>query len=421
MTENKVLEIRELDFYIEDYHILKNINLSVSKGEFVGLIGPNGAGKTTLLKCINGINKGKGQIIINNLKLEKLSAKKIAREVALMHQDTSVNFPFPAIDVVLSGRYPYLRFAEVESAEDYRIARKYMSYTNTLQFERKPITTVSGGERQRIFFAKILTQETDIILLDEPTSNLDIAHEEQIFRYCRDLCNKGKTVIAAVHDLKIASRYCSRLILLKDGEIIADGSVEEVLTKENISMAYGVKAIVYKNNFTGLLDFYIPDFEDAIQDTKKDNKAEKSRIHIIGGCGAGADIIRRLFEKGYKLSAGVLSKGDSDLNCAQAYGVKCVVEKPFSDIGDEKLSENVEYIKGADITILCNIPFGTYNLKNLEAARYASKLVIIEDKPPEERDFTGGKAIEIYKKLRESAIITTCNKVYEEIKNYMER
>jgi len=415
MTSDKVLEILELDYFIDNYQILKNINFSVSKGEFVGLIGPNGAGKTTLLKCINGINKGKGQIIINNLKLEKLSTKKIAREVALMHQDTSVSFPFPAIDVVLAGRYPYLKFAEVESADDYKIARKYMSYTNTLQFEKKPITTVSGGERQRIFFAKILTQETEIILLDEPTSSLDIAHEEQIFRYCRDLCTKGKTVIAAVHDLKIASRYCSRLILLKGGKIIADGSVDEVLTTENISLAYDVNAIVYKNNITGLLDFYIPDSEDAFQDTKEGNKAEKKKIHVIGGCGAGSDIIRQLFEREYKLTAGVLSKGDSDLNCAEAFGVKCVVEKPFSDIEDEKLSENIEYIKKADITILCNIPFGIYNIKNLEAARYASKLIIIEDEPPEERDFTGGKAIETYKKLKENAIVTSSPKLQEKI------
>jgi len=403
MTDNKVLEILELDYFIDNYQILKNINLSISKGEFVGLIGPNGAGKTTLLKCINGINRGKGQIMLSNLKLDRLSTKKVAREVALMHQNTSVNFPFPSIDVVLAGRYPYLGFASVESADDYKIARKYMSYTNTLQFEKQPVTTVSGGERQRIFFAKILTQETDIILLDEPTSNLDIAHEEQIFRYCRDLCAKGKTVIAAVHDLKIASRYCSRLILLKGGEIIADGSVDEVITKENISLAYDVNAIVYKNKMTGLLDFYIPDFEGDIVE----NKTEKKRIHIIGGCGTGSDIMRQCFEKGYDISAGVLSEGDSDLNCAEVFGIKCVVEKPFSDIEDARFNENIEYIKEADITIICNIPFGVYNLRNLEAAKYASKLIIIEDDLPEKRDFTGGKAIEIYKKLRENAIITT--------------
>jgi len=401
---SKVLEISELDYFIENFQILRKINLSISNGEFVGLIGPNGAGKTTLLKCINGINKGKGQISINNMKLENLSNKKIARGVALMHQNTNVSFPLPAIDVVLAGRYPYLGFAAGESINDYRIARKYMKYTSTSQFEKKPITTVSGGERQRIFFAKILTQETNIILLDEPTSNLDIAHEEQIFRYCSELCADGKTVVAAVHDLKIASRYCSRLILLKDGGIIADGRVDEVLTSKNLSEAYGVNALVYRNRITGLLDFYIPGI---------DNKKNKERVHIIGGGGSASGVIRQLFEKGYELSAGVLSDGDSDLNCAEVFEIKCAVNKPFSEIEDEAFNENIKYIKEAEITILCNMPFGIYNLRNLEAAKQASKLIIIEDESPEGRDFTDGKALEIYNQLKKNAIITTYARLHE--------
>lgn len=412
MINSKVLEISELDYFIENHQILKNISLSINNGEFVGLIGPNGAGKTTLLKCINGINKGKGHITINSMNLEKLSTKKVAREIALMHQNTNVTFPFPAIDVVLTGRYPYLGFASTETADDYKVARKYMNYTSTLQFERKPITTVSGGERQRIFFAKILTQETDIILLDEPTSNLDIAHEEQIFRYCRDLCTKGKTVIAAVHDLKIASRYCSRLILLKDGEIIANGSVDEVLTTDNISQAYNVNAIVYKNKVTGLLDFYIPDTIRGMDSINK-SKVRKKRIHVIGGGASASVIIRQLFESGYELSAGVLSKGDIDLNCAEIFNIKCVVNKPFCEIEDSQFNQNVRYIKEAETTILCNIPFGTYNVRNLEAAKSASRLIIIEDDSPEERDFTGGKALEIYKKLKKNAIVTSSAKFHE--------
>ncbi|HOJ11676.1 MAG TPA: ABC transporter ATP-binding protein [Clostridiales bacterium] len=401
-----ILEISELDYFIENIQILKNINFQAGKGEFIGLIGPNGAGKTTLLKCINGINKGNGQVFINKKTLERLSNKRIAREVALMHQNTSVSFPFPSIDVVLAGRYPYLKFASGETIDDFRIARKYMEYTGTSQFEKKPITTVSGGERQRIFFAKILTQETDIILLDEPTSNLDIAYEEQIFRYCNDLCNNGKTVIAAVHDLKIASRYCSRLILMKEGEIIADGKVDEVLTSGNLSEAYGVNALVYRNRVTGLLDFYIPGFE---------HRKEYRHVHIIGGGGSASGVIRQLFERGFCLSTGVLSYGDSDLNCAEVFEIKRVVNKPFSGISDEAFNENIKYIRESDITILCNMPFGIYNIRNLDAARYASNLVIIEDDSPEVRDFTEGKALEIYKELKKNAIVTTYARLHEVI------
>jgi iron complex transport system ATP-binding protein len=133
-----------------------------------------------------------------------------------------------------------------------------MKFTNTLEFENQFIDHLSGGERQRVLFAKVLTQTTDIILLDEPTANLDITHQEQIFKYSKDLCGEGKTVIAAVHDLKIASRYCSRLILMSRGEIVADGAPEQVLTSENLTKVYGINALVYKNRLTGLLDFYIP-------------------------------------------------------------------------------------------------------------------------------------------------------------------
>ena len=180
-SNNNVLEIVGLDYFIDEVQILKNINLKIGQGEFVGLIGPNGAGKTTLLKCINGINTPGGLVKIKNKHLDKLNEKQVAREVALMNQNTIITFPFPSIDVVLAGRYPYLGFARGESIEDYNIARKYMHYTNTLKFEKRAITRVSGGERQRILFAKILTQETDIILLDEPSF---AAWEKRLFPRC---------------------------------------------------------------------------------------------------------------------------------------------------------------------------------------------------------------------------------------------
>jgi len=399
--------IKDLDYSIDDVKILKGINLSVGRGELVGLIGPNGAGKTTLLKCISGIySYNSGEIYVNGLDIRRTDCKKVAREVSLMHQNTNVTFPFPAIDVVLTGRYPYLKRFETESSEDYKIARKHMSYTDTLKFESKPVTNMSGGERQRVLFAKVLTQETDLILLDEPTASLDISYEEQIFKYCRDLVAKGKTVIAAVHDLKLASRYCSRLVLMKDGEIISDGSVEEVLTPENLSAAYGVRAVVYRNRITGLLDFYTHKLEQG--------KSGK-KIHVIGGGGSASGIMRQLFEYGHEVSTGVLFPGDSDLQCADVFGIKAVVSEPFNGISEHYFNENVELIKNSDLTILCNMPFGIQNIRNLEAASYAKNLVIVEDDSPMGRDYTGGQASEIYKKLAQKAIITTSAKLHEVI------
>lgn len=400
----KVVSVRNLVFSINETEILKDIDLDIEKGEFVGLIGPNGAGKTTLLKCLNGINRGKGQVTIKGNRLEAMGSKKVALEIALMHQNTNINFPFTALDIVLSGRYPHLGRAKVENSEDYTIARKYMEYTDTMQFEDRPITQISGGERQRVFFAKTLAQETDIILLDEPAASLDIAHEEQIFKYSLELCKAGKTVIAAVHDLKVAASYCSRLVLMKNGRILANGTPEEVLTTENLSKAYGVNALVYRNRITGNMDYFIHGME---------HETIGRKVHVIGGGGSASAVIRLLYENGCKVTAGVFAHGDSDLNCAEIFGIECLVCQPFSEISDECYEKNVEMIRKSDFTILCDMPFGIQNMKNLVSAKYANKLIIIEDSDPKGRDFTDGKALEMYIELKRNAVVVPSVRLHE--------
>jgi iron complex transport system ATP-binding protein len=403
-NKKELLQVDRFNFKINDIQILKDVSFYARKGEFIALIGPNGAGKTTLLKCINGINKGSGSIKINGRKLSSMTKKEVAAKVAMLHQDTTVAFPFSAIDIVMTGRYHMLGRLKPETERDYKAVRRYMEYTDTLRFENRLINTLSGGERQRVLFTKVLAQETELILLDEPSASLDIAHEEQIFKYCEQLCNKGKTVIAAVHDLKTAVRFCSRLILMKDGRIIADGVPDEVITKKNLSEAYGVNALVYKNRITGLVDFHVPMPAD---------KGTNWKAHVIGGGGSASGVIRQLYEKGYSVTAGVFSHGDSDLSSVDVFGVQALVCQPFSEIGDEEMSRNIELIKEADITILCDMPFGYQNIKNLEAARYSPRLIIIEDQLAQVRDFTGGKALNIYNELKKNAIVVESSRLHE--------
>lgn len=403
-NDEKLLEIENLNFNINGTHILRDIGFEAGKGEFIGLIGPNGAGKTTLLKCINGINRGVGRIEIDGTSLTSMSSRAVAGKVAMLHQDTSVTFPFSVLDIVMTGRYHQLGRLRAESTEDYKIARRYMEYTDTLKFETRPINSLSGGERQRVLFAKVLTQETDLILLDEPSASLDIAHEEQIFKYSAELCQKVKTVIAAVHDLKTAVRFCTRLILMKEGRIIADGAPEAVVTQENLSEAYGVNALVYRNRISGLIDFHIQGRAD---------KGRSIKVHVIGGGGSASGVIRQLFENGFIVTAGVFAHGDSDLGCTDVFGIKALVCQPFSEIDNETLKENIELVKAAEITVLCDMPFGYQNMRNLEAAAFASKLVIIEDGKPENRDFTGGKALSMYNELKKSAIVIEGARLHE--------
>lgn len=402
--DNNLLVIEGLNYHVNAVHILKDISFIAGKGEFIGLIGPNGAGKTTLLKCINRINRADGRIEIGGTNLNSMNSRMIAGKVAMLHQNTSVTFPFTALDIVLTARYHKTGRFKAESGEDYKIARGCMEYTDTLKFEARQINTLSGGERQRVLFAKALAQETDLILLDEPSSSLDIAHEEQIFNYSAELCRSGKTVVAAVHDLKTAVRFCTRLILMKEGRIIADGTPETVVTRENLSTAFDVNALVYRNRISGQIDFHIPGQTD---------KGRNTRIHVIGGGGSASGIIRQLFESGFTVTAGVFAHGDSDLGCTDIYGVKAVICQPFSDISEAAMKENIGLIRAADMTILCNMPFGHQNMRNLEAASHADRLVIIEDENPQNRDFTGGEAFRAYNGLKKGAIVIEEARLHE--------
>lgn len=404
ISDGVKLAIHRLNYAVNRVPILKQITITISPGEFVGFIGPNGAGKTTLLKCINGLYPTQGAVTLNNTPITHLSAKRLAQHIALMHQNTTLTFPFPSIEVVLMGRYPHLKRMQSESKDDIRIARENMAYTDTLQFERTPITQLSGGERQRVFFAKTLTQQTDIILLDEPTASLDLTHQEQLFKYAGELARSGKTIIAAVHDLKTAARYCSRLVLLNQGEILADGRPAEVLTSAHIADAYNVNALVYQNPYTGVLDFHLYHRAAA---------AKVGVAHVIGGGGSACGVIRYLFEQGYTLSAGIFFVGDSDLKCAEVFGIPTISSPPFSEIDASTLADVTRRIQTADVTILCNLPFGPHNLHNLIAAQSANRLIIIEDDPIENRDFTGGQAAVLYQALRARATVTTSARLHE--------
>jgi iron complex transport system ATP-binding protein len=211
-------------------------------------------------------------------------------------------------------------------------------------------------------------------------------------------------VIAAVHDLKLAAHHCSRLILMKEGGIIADGTPEEVLTSENLSSAYGVNALVFRNRITGQMDYYIHGMEHG---------PAGSKVHVIGGGGSASAVLRLLFENGCHVTAGVFAHGDSDLGCAEIFGIKSLYCQPFSEISQDTFEANVEMIRNADITVLCDMPFGFQNLKNLMAARFAQKLVIVEDTAPESRDFTNGNASELYAELRKNAIIVPSARLHE--------
>ena len=237
--------------------ILENVSFSVGEGEIVGLIGPNGAGKSTLLKTLRGILPMlSGTAMLMGDDINALAAKDFARRAAYLQQHVEMTFDYTARDIVLAGRYPYLSWWRQEKAHDLAIAEACMAYTGVSDLADSPLHAMSGGQRQRVLLAKVLAQQTPVLFLDEPATGLDIIYQEEIFRFCRELCTAGKTVLLVAHELSLAARFCSRLLLIGRGTLLADGRPQEVLTDELLSQAYGAPVRVVENPLTRHAEVY---------------------------------------------------------------------------------------------------------------------------------------------------------------------
>ena len=252
--------------------LLDGVDLHVEQGQFVGLIGPNGAGKTMLLRAIAGVlSYSEGVVLLDGTDVKNSSPRDIARAMALVPQVAPYTQGFTALELVLMGRYPHLGRFEIEGREDDLIARNAMRLTETEQFTDRTLDTLSGGERQRIFVSRALAQQPRVLLLDEPISNLDILHQLKVISLVRKMVDDGLTAIAAIHDLQMAARYCDRLVLMKDGRILAKGSPEEVLTPETIQASFGVKAAVYRDPVAGSLALSLLDPAEEQPDSSASN------------------------------------------------------------------------------------------------------------------------------------------------------
>lgn len=250
MTET-IIELKNLSIGYGNKSVLQDVNAKINKGEIVGIIGCNGAGKSTLLKTIRGLlPKQSGEILYFGRKLESFSEKELAREVAYLQQNVEVGFGYTGKDIVLAGRYPYMKWWKGESISDEELALKCMEYTGTKELAERPVNEVSGGQKQRILLAKVLAQQTPILFLDEPTTGLDMVYQEEIFRFSKALAKMGKTILMVVHELNLAAKYCSRIILLGEGTVIADGRPDNVFTEKILSKAYNAPVRIIRSHNT---------------------------------------------------------------------------------------------------------------------------------------------------------------------------
>lgn len=249
-----MIEVKAVFFRYQKDWVLNNISFQVKKGEFLGIIGPNGSGKTTLLKILYRLLSPEcGEVLLESRSLQKMDRIEISKKIGVVAQETHILFPFRVIEVVLMGRNPYMRHLIFETKKDLEIAKRAMELTEISSLSDRFIDELSGGERKRVFIARALTQEPEIILLDEPTANLDMHHQIDFLNLIQSLNKeKGLTIIMATHDINISSEFCNRIILLQNGNIFKMGTPSEVITQENIEKVYGCKVLVDKNPFSGM-------------------------------------------------------------------------------------------------------------------------------------------------------------------------
>jgi len=248
-----ILTLKNVGFRYGQLWALKGIDLQVNAGEILGILGPNGSGKSTLLKIMDGIlAPQEGEILIKNRPLASFKRSLIAREIAMVSQEHYFRFSFTTLEVVLMGRFPHLRKFQFEGERDLEVALNALSATHAMELAERSIHELSGGEKQRVLIARALAQEPKVILLDEPTSFLDLKYKREIFQLISSLSmNKGLSVMVVSHDIDLAAQYCHRMIILKNGSIYEMGEPGRVITAPNIETVYDCPVLVDKNPATG--------------------------------------------------------------------------------------------------------------------------------------------------------------------------
>ncbi len=247
-----LLECRDLAFAYGDRPVLDGVTLSLARGELVALVGPNGAGKSTLLHVLLGLRHvERGGVFSSGEPLSSLSRREVARRIAFVPQETRNDFDFTVRELVAMGRMPHLGRFEPERRTDVEAIERALELTETRRFSDRTLSELSGGERQRVHIARAIAQETDVLLLDEPTANLDVAHQLEVMSLIRRLVRAGKAAAIALHDLSLAARFGDRIVVLGEGRLVADGNPADVITEPMLERYFRIRARIERDPVDG--------------------------------------------------------------------------------------------------------------------------------------------------------------------------
>jgi len=361
--------------------IVKLVSCSFAPGSFTGIIGPNGSGKTTLLRAFSRVIPSGGILELEGKAVSEYSPAELGMALGFVPQDEARPFSYTVMQVVLMARYARTsRFASLGPG-DFSRCHQALADTGVAHLAGRSIRTLSGGEWQRVLIARALAQETDVLLLDEPTSHLDLAHQMEVVSLMKDLAGAGRTIIGVFHDLNLAALSCDRLIMIKEGKLVADGAPPDVLTPERIRQVYGAEVVTCRHPVTGT-PFLVP----VTTTNGKIALPHRMNVLVISGGGSGSDLLRFLSGKDLVLSAGILATTDTDYHTATALGIPCIPVMPFSHIPPPAIEKLKAALAQADVIALSAHPIGAGNLPVLQLLRDTGPERIIIHLP-QGRDF----------------------------------
>ncbi len=372
--------------------VLSGLNIEVRRGEVLGVLGPNGSGKSTLLKTLmSALKPIAGTAFIDGSEIFCLKSDRLARKMSIMLTErVEVGF-LTGYGVVALGRYPYVDAFGRLSVNDRKTIEECLQLVNADYLADRLFSEMSDGEKQKVLIARALAQEPEVILMDEPTSYLDARHKLEVMLLLRKIATeKNIAIILTTHDVELALRICDRVVLVKNGGVVAEGIPEEILTSEIMRNVYGVENAR---------------FEIEIGSFELRNDGIDARVHVVCGGGSGANLMRLLAKKGIAFTAGVVHVSDVDYVIARNTAAHLITEKPYREITDTAFEKAKELIS-KKVVIDSGFPVGEFNMKNLELLKCAKKILSLRN--AEELEKLGIDAIPV--KLSKIPEVLSCHK-----------
>ncbi|EGT4529845.1 cobalamin/Fe3+-siderophore ABC transporter ATP-binding protein [Clostridioides difficile] len=340
--------------------VISNINVEVKNGEILCLLGSNGAGKTTLLRSLSKlISPIKGEIYLNGVNINCISRKALSKKMALVLTNRLLGDLMTVQDIVNIGRYPYTGFFGSLSKKDLIMVDEALESVDALHLKKRYFDEISDGEKQKVLVARALVQEPEIIILDEPTTHLDIKHRLELINILKKLSKeKSISVILSLHEIDIALKSCDKVALIKNNKVIAYGQPEDVVDEDIINSLYELD----DKNFNSLLG--------SVEISNK----SKNEVFIIGGGGKATPIYRAFTKKGIGLYSGIIHENDIDYEIGRTMGIKMFTENPFEPISDESFDLAIRNLNDSKIIIDTGFSVGETNKRNIDIIKEALKL-----------------------------------------------